>query len=234
MAICGLSSLTDRHGYLLLAPTAVSTWRPVRAGPPRLPGRMALLNLAAILALAAAEYGLAWPALLRWTRSPLLLGYAAIPVMLTLVRATDLVMQMTYALLGRDLPPMHDRPLTSANLADFWGKRWNRWINDWFRELASTTPGLPRSAKVLAVFAISGLLHEAVINLPLALLGGTRCFGTMLGFFAASAVGVFVDRKLPQDAAVPRFLWLWAVLLATAPLFMNEATLRIMHLWPRE
>src|SRR5262245_17093393 len=37
--------------------------------------------------------------------------------------------------LGRRLETIHDRPFSSRSLSEFWGRRWNRWLSAWFRQV---------------------------------------------------------------------------------------------------
>ncbi len=69
---------------------------------------------------------------------------------------------------GVDAQPIMDRPLTSASLGEFWGRRWNRAFRDasyaaLFHPIAkqwSTTKAM------IVVFLFSGMIHEAGISVP--------------------------------------------------------------------
>ena len=69
---------------------------------------------------------------------------------------------------GFAVKPVMRKPLGATSLSDFWGKRWNTA----FSQLAHTLILLPlkrrlgRSGATLAVFLMSGLLHELVISVP--------------------------------------------------------------------
>ncbi len=82
--------------------------------------------------------------------------------------------------------PLMRRPSASTSLGEFWGVRWNRGFRDVahkciFEPLA---PRIGVRGATLAVFAVSGLLHEFVISLPAR--GG---YGLPLGYFLLQGVG---------------------------------------------
>ncbi|OEL32511.1 putative long-chain-alcohol O-fatty-acyltransferase 4 [Dichanthelium oligosanthes] len=70
------------------------------------------------------------------------------------------------ALLGLDLEPQFDQPYLSASLRDFWGRRWNLSVPALLRQCVFR-PVRARhgaAAGVLAAFAVSGLMHEAMFS----------------------------------------------------------------------
>jgi hypothetical protein len=71
------------------------------------------------------------------------------------------------ALLGLDLEPQFDRPYLSSSLRDFWGRRWNLSVSALLRQCVFL-PVRARlgaaAAGVLAAFAVSGLMHEAMFS----------------------------------------------------------------------
>ncbi len=176
-------------------------------------------------ALFALPLAATWVAAL-FTPTPARPWVAALAV-LWLGEALGPLAQLACAPLGRRLPSHHDRPLAAPDLSDFWGRRWNTWASDWFREVLfrplRRRPGLG----ALVVFVYSGLWHEAIINLPLYLVTGVSVFGTMMAFFLVQWLCVIVDRRLPAPLRRP---FLFAAVLGPAPLFVNAATLRILGL----
>ena len=93
---------------------------------------------------------------------------------------------------GVNAMPIMRNPLRSASLAEFWGKRWNIA----FHELAvrftfaplRRVVGVP--AATLAVFLVSGLVHELVITLPAR--GG---YGLPTIYFLLQAAGLVTERS---------------------------------------
>ena len=132
---------------------------------------------------------------------------------------------------GRMLPPIHDHPWRSQSIADFWGRRWNLWFSDWSRfAIFQPLRSRPVFALVLA-FAVSGLLHEWVINVPLYFVTGRALFGTMMLYFLLQAAGVVLERGLKRHPAC-QMAFTWLVVIVPAPLVLNEGMLRTLHLWP--
>lgn len=95
---------------------------------------------------------------------------------------------------GVDAMPLMRNPLASVSLAEFWGRRWNTA----FHELAARFTFRPlrnaigTTAASLAVFALSGLIHEIVISIPSH--GG---YGLPTGYFLVQGLGVAAERT-PQ------------------------------------
>jgi hypothetical protein len=75
-------------------------------------------------------------------------------------------------------------------------------------------------------------MHEWVINVPLYYLTGAAWFGSMMIYFPLQAVGILVERRFLKRYAGLRVGFAWFVILAPAPLIMNEGLLRTLHLWP--
>jgi membrane bound O-acyltransferase family protein len=118
--------------------------------------------------------------------------------------------------MGVDTQPVWRAPVFATSLGDFWGNRWNLAFRDLAR-IAVFRPLLRRvgaRGAFLAVFAASGLVHEAVISVPAR--GG---YGLCLGYFALQALGVLLDgSSLGARLGIRRGLrgWLFAMAL-TAP-----------------
>ena len=132
---------------------------------------------------------------------------------------------------GRLLPLPHGAtPLLAKSLSDFWGRRWNLWMSDWFRQVIFYPL---QSRPVLALFLVfltSGVLHELVINIPLYIVTGGKYFGWMTLYFLLQAVGILIERKTRNHGV--RIFLLWFFVFGAAPLMINEGMLRVLHLWP--
>lgn len=93
---------------------------------------------------------------------------------------------------GVDAKPLMDWPILSTSLAEFWGRRWNRAFRDLtFRYLFR--PLTRRCGAVwglMAGFAMSGLVHDAVISIPAG--GG---YGGPTLFFVVQGIGMLVERS---------------------------------------
>jgi hypothetical protein len=120
---------------------------------------------------------------------------------------------------GIDAPPIMTDPIHSTSLAAFWGGRWNKAFNDLmaphlFKPLARRR-GL--TIATLAVFLVSGVLHEIVISLPAR--GG---FGLPTFYFVIQAAGLLVERSgFGRRLGLGRGLrgWLFTVLIAAGPAY---------------
>jgi hypothetical protein len=118
--------------------------------------------------------------------------------------------------------PIHHRPLESPSLSEFWGRRWNLWVQDWLKDMSRGVGRRQRRQRVVFTFLVSGLFHELMVNFPHWLLTGESYFGTMLGYFLIQAAALTIDKKVlkPWAPALRRPFMLLAVLLPS-PLFIN-------------
>ena len=161
----------------------------------------------------------------------LLLAYAALPILFLMSEFLAALITVVLLPSGQLLPPVHCRPWQARGIADFWGRRWNLWFSDWFRyALLSRLRGWPVGTLVL-IFAISGVMHEWVINVPLYCLTGRARFGSMMVYFLLQAAGLLLEHRFLKDRGAWRVGFAWLVILAPAPLIMNEGLLRVLHLW---
>ena len=129
------------------------------------------------------------------------------------------LLALAWRRIGITAQPVMRAPLWAASLAEFWGKRWNTAFSTLahqfvFRPVARRYGTIKAT---LAVFLISGLLHEAVISLPAR--GG---YGLPTTYFALQGMGILLERS-----ALGRRLglghgfrgWLFTVLLAGLPAY---------------
>ncbi len=125
------------------------------------------------------------------------------------------------ALFGMHLDTLHDQPILSRSVGEFWGTRWNRPAALWLQELAfrpvSARAGV--RAGVMATFALSGLVHF----IPIWIASNLTNAVTMGSFFVVQGGAVLVDSKLRISRLRPRLGWALTVLffVATAPLFVE-------------
>ena len=220
-----------RPGFFFwLAPFyATDTWRqvvPVDRPGLRLLGRRS----AVVFPLTAAAYGAYWymlqdAALGGFGRALLAAG----PFYLA-TEAAGLALQWIFCLGGAVLPAVQRQPLGAVSLADFWGRRWNRWVHGWLHQFFFRPFRRVRGAALLP-FLVSGLWHEALFSLPFYLLKGEAFLGGMTAYFLLQAGGVWGEKRLLRGApAAVRRVWLWLFVLAPAPLILNPALLRAFFL----
>jgi alginate O-acetyltransferase complex protein AlgI len=112
---------------------------------------------------------------------------------------------------GRDVKPIMDRPLAARSVGDFWSGRWNSAFTDAMRRcvLVPVARRWNATAGLLAVFLVSGLLHELLISVP-----ADAGYGIPTAYFALQACAIGFERsrrgrRLLSTPAVRRaFAWL--------------------------
>lgn len=212
--------------WLHLSPNSLRRLRPVTSPSPvvlRAVGWFGLLSLSYVI-----HHWLAGTFHIKG----LLLSYTALPVLLFMSEFLAALLTVLWLPSGQLLPPLHCRPWQARSIADFWGRRWNLWFSDWFRyTLLSRLRRWPGGTLVL-IFAISGLMHEWGVNVPLYYLTGRALFGSMLIYFLLQAVGLLWERRFLKDHERLKMGFAWLVIVAPTPFIMNEGLLRVLHLWP--
>lgn len=160
------------------------------------------------------------------------LGWLGAPLVWAMGQAVSALAQLLWLPSGRLMPAVHGNVFAARSVADFWGRRWNLWMSDWFRQVIFTPlRGRPAMGVTLA-FAVSGFIHELVLNLVLWLVTGRNLFGSMMAYYGIQAAGVLVERRLPGGRAGWRRAFAWLVVLGPVPWMVNEGLLRALHLWP--
>jgi hypothetical protein len=173
----------------------------------------------AYLVAPAAPSVLRWP--LRWLGGIVLL-YAAMD-------ALGAGLRFCYALVGWRIPPLHDLPIASRSLGEFWGQRWNLPVSLWLRRVCFMPLARRGHAALglLAAFAMSALLHFyltlVAVGWSLALLVGA--------LFVLHGLLIWLERVLGVRRWRPAAgrAWFIVTMLATAPLIV-EPLLRVA--WP--
>ncbi|HUF61681.1 MAG TPA: MBOAT family protein [Verrucomicrobiales bacterium] len=133
---------------------------------------------------------------------PLAAGWLAITgLILTLHFGSFDLLAAAWNRAGIPVRPLMDAPWRSRNLAEFWGRRWNRGFSDVarFAVFQPLARRLGPATGTMAGFAFSGLLHELVLSLPAR--GG---FGGPLLYFLIQGAAVCALRH--RGAALPPVL----------------------------
>lgn len=123
-------------------------------------------------------------------------------------------------------------PLGSRSLADFWANRWNLGYAQMMARVVKRPlePMIGARLAGMAVFLVSGLLHELAITVPVG-----AGYGLPTAYFGLQALAVRIE------AATPAGGWrrAWAILLVVAPLpllfppgFQDEVILPCLRLLP--
>ena len=164
-------------------------------------------------------------------RGPIV-SYLAMPTVLFLGDALVPLATLAWLPAGYVLPLVHDNPIVARSLAEFWGRRWNFWFSDWFRWVIFDRMRSRPVMAILIVFAVSGLMHEAIINLTLVILTGHNLIGSMMIYFLVQGIGVLIEHRFLKAKATARRIFLWSVVVGPVPLIINEGLLRALWLWP--
>jgi len=159
-------------------------------------------------------------------------SYLAAPCLYLMMEFLVAVKTLFYLPGGRLIPALHNRPWAARTVADFWGNRWNLWFSDWFRYCIFSRLRRRLLFALFLIFAISGLVHEWVVNVPLYFLTGRVLFGTMMIYFLLQPVGILVERRFLKSHPRSNAVFVWLVVLVPVPLVLNEGLLRVLHLWP--
>lgn len=93
---------------------------------------------------------------------------------------------------GVEAEPVMNAPLRSANLADFWGRRWNTSFQAFVRRFIHRPLAMRfgNLTATLGVFVYSGLLHDAVLSLP-----AGAGYGRPTLYFLIQFVGLVAERS---------------------------------------
>jgi len=212
--------------HVLVSPDSILRSRPASGtGPVML--RITIFGGALLLG-----YWLYWQLVHALHVHGFLLGYFAVPILYLMSEFLVAVVTLVLLPSGRLLPALHNRPWAARSTADFWGHRWNLWFNDWFRYVISSRLRRHPLITLLMIFALSGLMHEWALNLPLYYITGTVLFGSMMIYFMLQALGILLEHYFLKSHPRLKAISMWLVVFAPSPLVLNEALLRALHLWP--
>lgn len=102
---------------------------------------------------------------------------------------------------GRDVMPLMHAPLLARSLADFWGRRWNRAFRDAAHQLVFRrfAPRFGSKSAMLAVFLISGILHDVIVTIPAR--GG---YGGPTLYFLLQGCGMMLETRIPERNRLAR------------------------------
>jgi hypothetical protein len=192
-----------------------------------------LAGRAGLLVVASALFYAAYWALVRgFNLRGVVLSYLAIPIMQILGETGVSLLSLLWSPSGIVLPPLHYQPVLARGIGDFWGNRWNLWFSDWFRfaifDRWRDRPGLA----LWTTFAVSGVMHEWVLNLMLYFVTGRALFGTMMLYFLLQAAGVQAEHRFLKGHPRAKIAAAWPVVFVPSPLVINEGLLRALCLWP--
>jgi hypothetical protein len=138
-------------------------------------------------------------------------------IVLTLHFGLFHLMSWAWRRAGVDAPPIMRAPLFARSVSDFWGRRWNTAFADAARQLVfkPVSRRLNSSAALVAVFVVSGLVHEAVISIP-----AGAGYGGPTFYFLLQAGGLFFERHRFGRRTGLGHGWrgrLWAIAVTVLP-----------------
>jgi Membrane bound O-acyl transferase family len=116
---------------------------------------------------------------------------------------------------GFDAPLLFDRPWASTSLGEFWGRRWNLAFVEMNQRLL-LRPMYRRFGKGgsrLALFAVSGVLHEIGLSYP-----AGAGWGWPFGYFMLQGLLVAAEERFRMAGRA----WTWFRVLAPAPWLFHE------------
>ena len=210
----------------LLAPNSLERSQPLSAMP------RFLLRGGACLGALILYYWIYWKLVDAFQLRGLALSYLCAPAVLLMSEVFIAGVTILWLPSGRLLPVLHRNPFAARSVADFWGRHWNLWMSDWFRDAIFKPLRRRPVLAVWLIFFLSGLLHEYVLNLALWFVTGRKLFGTMMLYFLLQAAGVLLERRFLKEHARANLLFTWLIVLAPVPLVFHESMLRTIHLWP--
>lgn len=156
-------------------------------------------------------------------RNPVQLITTQIGTYLVLAAAMNVAV-VSLALRGLDYDDPFDSPLLSRTPAEFWGRRWNTWVNQMlYRYVFRPAGGRRHPVRgTLAAFAVSAAIHEALTDFATLSLSGW-----MGGFFLVQGGLVAVTsqsrsvRRLARRAPLLAWAMTAVVILGTGILFVR-------------
>jgi hypothetical protein len=158
----------------------------------------------------------------RWSAGALF-AYTAVEVVVSAVI-------VLYGLLGVDPRPLHDDPIRSKTIMEFWSRRWNRAVHRFLKQNIFA-PVARRGYTELGMaltFVVSGFIHFAFM-LPAVGPG----WATMMGaFFLLQLPLLWAERALgvARWRAPLARAWTLTLLFVSSPLFV-EPVLQIVDTW---
>jgi hypothetical protein len=161
----------------------------------------------------------------------LIKSYSLIPFVYIFTIFLGLNVQVI-SLLFKDVPiNIHNSPLKSKSLFEFWSLRWNVWIRDWLRSLGMRLFPKKPIFRQFFIFLVSGIFHEFMLTIPFFVATGKNLIGTMVIYFLIQFFGLIIDKQLKRfRIKMVRLLFMWAVLILPSPLFINEAFIQLFGL----
>lgn len=151
------------------------------------------------------------------------------PAIYFLTEAVGALAQLLFSRRELSIYPIHHQPLYSPSLSQFWGRRWNLWVQDWLKDISNALGKHSRLMRIIVTFLVSGIFHEVMVNFPYWLMTGKSYFGTMMAYFLIQAFGLYLDKKFIKHLNPHiRRIYQWLFIILPSPLFINQPLLAFL------
>jgi len=150
---------------------------------------------------------------------PLIAGWLSMAGVVSVLHfGVSQFLSLAWRITGTEARQIMDKPLLARSLSDFWGRRWNLAFRDLMHRfvLRPLAPALGSAAATLAVFLISGLIHDTVISFSAR--GG---WGLPTLYFLIQGLGLLLEKsRLGQRIGLGHGVigWLFAAIVVIGPL----------------
>ena len=220
---------SDLRSFVRSPVVAVASWRKRRAARGG-----DLITMARDLALVSPLLVTTWWLYLRWAPvlrpGPWMKGYLAIIPFWAFIQIAATLVELPFVLGGWRYPPHMRYPFLARSIDEFWGRRWGTWVADWLRQVVLSRYRRQPLGGMVAVFVVSGLWHELLVDVPLYLFYGSNVLGGWLAYFLVQAAGMALERRYLRPHPRLAIAFAWLVVLVPAPLALNQATLGVVGL----
>lgn len=102
------------------------------------------------------------------------------------------LLALTWQQFGINARPLMRAPILATSLADFWGQRWNSAFNRLAHDLVFRPlhRRIGMAAATMAVFLVSGLVHDLVISVP-----ARAGYGLPTAYFLLQGIGLLLEHS---------------------------------------
>jgi Membrane bound O-acyl transferase family len=150
--------------------------------------------------------------------APLVAGWLAMTGVVSILHfGVSHFLSLAWRTAGINARHIMDKPLLARSLADFWGRRWNLAFRDLMHRLIfqPLAPQLGVGSATLAVFLVSGLIHDTVISFA----AGAGFGLPTLYFLIEGAALLFEHSRVGKRLGLGRGIigWLFAAVVIVAP-----------------
>jgi hypothetical protein len=130
---------------------------------------------------------------------------------------------LIFRAMGFAVEKLWDYPIAATTLGDFWGRRWNRIVPGFLREVIFLPVARRAGAKIalLAVFLYSGMYHECVSFMARSGYGGPTLY-FLLQYLGVAIENTHPARRLFRGRRWLARAWTWAVVVLPVGLILHH------------